>query len=96
MVTSDLKQTFEVSDLDGRKGVGALAGEAEIASYAYERLDGSGYYREAKAGGIPIEGQILAAAAALAALCVERPWREAFADAKAESLLMEEAAIRGP
>jgi len=57
MVTSDLKQTFEVSDLDGRKGVGALAGEAEIASYAYayERLDGSGYYREAKAGGIPIE-----------------------------------------
>lgn len=72
--------------------IGSLAREAEIASYAYERLDGSGYYREARAGGIPIEGQILAAAAALASLCVERPWREAFAGAKAESLLMEEAA----
>ena len=71
--------------------IGSLAGEAEIASYAYERQDGSGYYREARAGGIPIEGRILAAAAALAALCAERPWREAFAGAAAESLLMEEA-----
>src|ERR1700726_2703625 len=33
--------------------IGSLAGEANIASYAYERPDGSGYYREANAGGIP-------------------------------------------
>ena len=77
----------------GRAGrqIGSLAGEAEIASYAYERPDGSGYYREAKAGGIPVEGRILAAAAALASLCVQRPWRDAFASADAESLFLAEA-----
>jgi len=71
--------------------IGSLAGEAEVASYAYERTDGSGYYREARAGGIPIEGRILAAATALAALCVARPWRDAFAQDDAGSLLMAEA-----
>lgn len=71
--------------------IGSLAGEAEIASYAYERSDGSGYYRSAKADGIPIEGRILAAAAALAALHAERPWRDAFTSSAADSLLMAEA-----
>jgi HD-GYP domain-containing protein (c-di-GMP phosphodiesterase class II) len=71
--------------------IGSLAGEAEVASYAYERPDGSGYYREAKAGGIPIEGRILAAAAAMAALCAARPWRDALAQDAAGSLLMAEA-----
>jgi HD-GYP domain-containing protein (c-di-GMP phosphodiesterase class II) len=73
--------------------IGSLAGEAEIASYAYERPDGSGYYREAKAGGIPIEGRILAAAAALAALRVARPWRDAFSESAAGALLMAEASV---
>ncbi len=72
--------------------IGSLAGEAEVASYAYERPDGSGYYREARAGTIPIEGRILAAALALAALCVARPWREAWEEGAAASLLMAEAA----
>ncbi|MDR7136041.1 HD-GYP domain-containing protein (c-di-GMP phosphodiesterase class II) [Lysobacter niastensis] len=71
--------------------IGSLSGEAEVASYAYERTDGSGYYREARAEGIPIEGRILAAAAALAALCVARPWRDAFAQDAAGTLLMAEA-----
>jgi HD-GYP domain-containing protein (c-di-GMP phosphodiesterase class II) len=71
--------------------IGSLAGEAEVASYAYERPDGSGYFREARAGGIPIEGRILAAAAALAALRVARPWREALAEDAAGALLMAEA-----
>lgn len=72
--------------------IGTLAGEAEVASYAYERPDGSGYFREAKAAGIPIEGRILAAAAALAALRVARPWRDAFSDDAAGALLMAETA----
>jgi DNA-binding CsgD family transcriptional regulator len=71
--------------------LGSLAGEAEVASYAYERPDGSGYYREAKAGNIPIEGRILAAASALAALCVARPWREALEEGAAGALMMAEA-----
>ncbi|RNF85469.1 LuxR family transcriptional regulator [Lysobacter psychrotolerans] len=71
--------------------IGSLAGEAEVASYAYERPDGSGYYREAKAGNIPVEGRILAAAAALVALRAARPWRDALTDAAAGELLMAEA-----
>ncbi|GAA0711320.1 HD domain-containing phosphohydrolase [Dokdonella soli] len=71
--------------------IGSLAGAAEVASYAYERPDGSGYYREAKAGGIPVEGRILAAAGALAALRLARPWRDAFPEDAAGSLLMAEA-----
>ena len=72
--------------------IGSLAGEAEIASYACERPDGSGYYRGAKGAGIPVEGRILAAAAALVALRSARPWRDALAPGAAESLLMAEAA----
>lgn len=71
--------------------IGSLANEAEIASYAYERADGSGYYREARAAGIPIEGRILAAAAALTALRVDRPWREALSEDAAAALMMSEA-----
>jgi DNA-binding CsgD family transcriptional regulator len=71
--------------------IGSLAGEADVASYANERSDGSGYYREAKAGGTPVEGRILAAAGALAALRLARPWRDAFSEDAAASLLMTEA-----
>ncbi|MBR0344267.1 MAG: hypothetical protein IJI03_03275 [Rudaea sp.] len=60
------------------------------SSTTWERQDGSGYFREAKARNIPVEGRILAAAAALAALRCERPWRDAFADNAAESLLTAE------
>lgn len=72
--------------------IGSLAGVAEIASYAYERQDGSGYFRELKAGAVPIEGRILAAAAAFAALRVERPWRAAHTEQAARDLLAAEAA----
>ncbi len=72
--------------------LGSLAGEADIASYAYERPDGSGYYREARAGSIPIEGRILSAASALAALRVARPWREAMDESAAQALMTTEAA----
>jgi HD-GYP domain-containing protein (c-di-GMP phosphodiesterase class II)/DNA-binding CsgD family transcriptional regulator len=71
--------------------MGSLAGEAEVASYAFERRDGSGYYREARAEGIPVEGRILAAAAALTALRFARPWREAFSEDAAGALLLAEA-----
>lgn len=71
--------------------IGSLAGEAEVASYAYERLDGSGYFREAKEAGISLEGRILAASVALAALRAPRPWREAYSEDMATELLMAEA-----
>ncbi len=72
--------------------IGSLAGEAEVASYAYERPDGSGYFREAKDANFPVEGRILAAAAALVALRAARPWREAYSEAAAGDMLKAEAA----
>jgi len=71
--------------------LGTLSGEAEIASYAYERLDGTGYFRETRGAGIPVEGRILAAAAAFAALRSARPWRDAYSDDDAGSQLTSEA-----
>ena len=75
--------------------IGSLADEAQIASYAYERADGSGYFRELKGTDIPPEGRILAAAISLAALRAARPWREAYSeDASGELLLAEATAGR--
>jgi HD-GYP domain-containing protein (c-di-GMP phosphodiesterase class II) len=71
--------------------LGSLSAEATVASYAYERTDGSGYFREARADGTPVEGRILAAAVALTALRAGRPWRDALEDRAAGKLLMDEA-----
>lgn len=72
--------------------IGSLASEAEVASYIYERPDGSGYFREVKEVSIPFESRILAAAAALVSLRSTRPWREAYTEHAAKELLMAEAA----
>ncbi|WP_424632037.1 HD domain-containing phosphohydrolase [Bradyrhizobium sp. SYSU BS000235] len=71
--------------------IAALAKEAEIASYAYERLDGSGYFRSAAGAATPREGQVLATAIVWEALRSRRPWREALTVAEAVALLRQEA-----
>lgn len=71
--------------------LGSLSKEATVASFAYERGDGSGYFREVRAEGIPVEGRILAAAVAFAALCAARPWRDALSGHDASRLLIDEA-----
>ncbi|MYN29481.1 HD domain-containing phosphohydrolase [Duganella levis] len=68
-----------------------MAVEAEIASYAGERLDGSGNFRGAIGAAIPIEGQVLAAASAWIALQSARPWRPTFSVAMAGDELAKEA-----
>ncbi|CAN7759113.1 LuxR C-terminal-related transcriptional regulator [Caballeronia sp. LjRoot29] len=73
------------------KQIGALARESEIASLAYERLDGSGYFRGAEGGGIAREGQVLAAAAAWVAMRAKRPWRAALSSEEAATSLREQA-----
>jgi HD-GYP domain-containing protein (c-di-GMP phosphodiesterase class II) len=59
------------------KQTGTLREAAELASYAYERQDGSGYFRGADARSLSLEAQILAASVAWAALRSTRPWRAA-------------------
>lgn len=72
--------------------VGALAGDAHIGSYAGERLDGSGAFRACAGAAIPLEGQIVAVAAAWVALQSQRPWRAAMSTDEARAVLEAEAA----
>ena len=69
-----------------------LEDDGALASQAYERLDGSGYYRGMDAAILGQPQRILAAAAAHAALRAPRPWRAAHDEAAATALLDAQAA----
>ncbi|MEM5423531.1 HD domain-containing phosphohydrolase [Paraburkholderia ferrariae] len=69
---------------------GALGDAAELASYAYERLDGSGYFRGARGEAMTLEARVLAASVAWVALRSARPWRAALSDAAAAQQLRDE------
>nr|WP_229521369.1 HD domain-containing phosphohydrolase [Massilia sp. IC2-477] len=72
--------------------VPSLRAEALLASQLYERLDGSGYYRDLDGAQLGQPQRLLSAAAAYAALCMPRPWRAALAPGEAAQLLCAEAA----
>ncbi|MYM65788.1 LuxR family transcriptional regulator [Pseudoduganella sp. FT55W] len=72
--------------------IGALGDAANIGSYTGERLDGSGAFRGCTLAAIPLEGQVVAAAAAWVALQSLRPWRAAMSEDEARALLKQEAA----
>ncbi|TAL96747.1 MAG: LuxR family transcriptional regulator [Paraburkholderia sp.] len=77
------------------KQAGSLGEAAELASYAYERLDGSGYFRGARDQALTLEARVLAASVAWVALRAARPWRAALsADAAARQLRDEVASGR--
>ncbi|HEY2023562.1 HD domain-containing phosphohydrolase [Paraburkholderia sp.] len=77
------------------KQTGALGEAAELASYAYERQDGSGYFRGAGDSALPLEARVLAASVAWVALRATRPWRAALStDAAAQTLRNEVAGGR--
>ncbi|MBQ5963295.1 HD domain-containing phosphohydrolase, partial [Massilia sp. ZL223] len=69
-----------------------LEEDGALASQAYERLDGSGYYRGMDAAVLGQPQRILAAAAAHAALRAPRPWRAAHEEVAATALLDTQAA----
>ena len=65
-----------------------LAPLAALAGMHHERLDGSGYYRQATAAAIPMAARILAAADTYQAMTQARPYRPALTpDAAAAELL---------
>ncbi|KGF78834.1 phosphohydrolase [Massilia sp. JS1662] len=64
-----------------------LRAEAALASHAYERLDGSGYFRNLDADGLGLPHRLLAAACAYVALCMPRPWRPAYSQDEAARVL---------
>lgn len=63
-----------------------------LAANAYERLDGSGYFRGLDRETLSPEQRLLAAALVWQALRSVRPWRPAFSASEAEQLLLDEAA----
>ena len=73
------------------KNIAALEPEAAIASFAYERLDGSGYFRSASAREISFEARVLSTAVAWIALRSPRPWRAPLSFEEAACALTREA-----
>jgi HD-GYP domain-containing protein (c-di-GMP phosphodiesterase class II) len=69
----------------------ALAPLARTAGMHHERLDGSGYHRQATAPGIPLPARVLAAADALQAMTEARPHRPALDLESAAARVGEEA-----
>ncbi len=69
-----------------------LQAEAELASYAFERADGSGYYRNLGGAALTTAQRVIATAVALVALRSPRPWRPAHDPAGAAAVLRDEVA----
>ncbi|WP_421705253.1 HD domain-containing phosphohydrolase [Alloalcanivorax xenomutans] len=67
----------------------------ELASYAYERLDGSGYFRGVAGAALTTSHRVLATAVALQTLVEARPWRPAYTRHEAARRLREEADAGG-
>ena len=72
------------------KQTGTLQKAAELASYAYERLDATGYFRSIGGAALSIEAKVLAASVAHVALRSARPWRAALTTSEASALLLEQ------
>lgn len=73
------------------KQAGALGEAAELASYAYEKSDGSGYFRGARDQSLTLEANVLAASVTFVALRSARPWRAALPAEEAARQLRDEA-----
>ncbi|WP_144109802.1 HD domain-containing phosphohydrolase [Paraburkholderia sp. BCC1886] len=74
------------------KQAGSLEEAAELASYAFEKSDGSGYFRGVRDQALSLEANILAAAVTFVALRAARPWRAALSAEDAARELRNEAA----
>ncbi len=67
----------------------ALTAPATIAGMHHERMDGSGYHRQAKGSSIPAPARVLAAADACQAMSQDRPHRPALDGEAAAAQLVE-------
>lgn len=93
LLEGDLEQVRLVPywTLRASGAISGLSAPGQLAAHAYERLDGSGYFRAFGADQLQPEHRLLAAALAWQALRAERPWRRAFSEDDAARLLQEEA-----
>ncbi|VVE37848.1 phosphohydrolase [Pandoraea iniqua] len=73
------------------KQIEGLRPAADLASHAYERLDGNGYFRGVSGDALSAPARVLATTVAFEALCAARPWRPAYSVDDAARLLMADA-----
>ena len=73
----------------------ALRVEAELASYAFERVNGEGFFRGRSVGKMPIEAQVLALAVAWCDARTPRPHRPGCSVDEASERLLDQAAEGG-
>lgn len=71
--------------------ISELTASAEIAAHAYERLNGSGYFRGVMGGALCAEHRLFATSIAWVALREARPWRAAYGESQAARLLKQDA-----
>ena len=71
----------------------SLEVEADIASHAYERLDGSGYYRAARNAATSPAHRVLPVVTTWLALLSPRPWRDAMGRDAAVDHLQRQASL---
>ncbi len=71
--------------------ISELAVPGEIAAHAYERLNGSGYFRGVMGDALCAEHRLFATSVAWVALREARPWRPAYGESEAAKLLMQDA-----
>jgi HD-GYP domain-containing protein (c-di-GMP phosphodiesterase class II) len=69
----------------------SLTPEVNLASHAYERQNGTGYFRSVAGEAITIPQRTLATCVAWTALCSSRPWRAPLSKDDASALLRDEA-----
>lgn len=71
--------------------ISELAVPAEIAVHAYERLNGSGYFRGVMGDALSAGHRLFATSVAWVALRQARPWRPAYGESEAVRLLKQDA-----
>lgn len=71
--------------------ISELAVSGEIAAHAYERLNGSGYFRGVMGDALCAEHRLFATSVAWVALREARPWRSAYGESEAARLLKQDA-----
>ncbi|WP_434677081.1 phosphohydrolase [Pseudomonas sp. R1-18] len=70
--------------------ISELAAPGEIATHAYERLNGSGYFRGVMGDALCAEHRLFATSVAWVALREARPWRSAYGESDAARLLKQD------
>jgi putative two-component system response regulator len=83
-----------IDEILSRTGESEFLRNAKLfAGCHHERWDGKGYPRGLKGNEIPLQGRIMAIVDVYDALVSERPYKKAFTDEEAVSIIMENAGI---